>query len=118
MGLASNPEGKSLKEFLTTDFADFTDEYTATHPCDPRNPWLNAAIEISQRSLRSFAAKTSGCVTRLELMNGRKGSQRTQKETPFFTTQETEESRGERWQENVGQEYLERRRDMVSLSGP
>ena len=33
-GFARNPE-KSLKEILTTDFADCTEKHTATHPCDP-----------------------------------------------------------------------------------
>ena len=62
--------------------------------------------------------KSYGGLTCLEIMNGRKRSQRAQKETQFFTTEDTEESRGDRWQENGGQEYLERSRDMVSLSSP
>ena len=44
MDFTRNP-GKNVKEFLTTDFADFIDEHDATHPCDPRNPRSNTAIE-------------------------------------------------------------------------
>ena len=33
----NNPR-KSGKEFLTADFADFTDKHTATHPYHPRHP--------------------------------------------------------------------------------
>ena len=77
---------KSVKEHLTTDF---TDEHTATHPCDPSNPWSNTAIEINHklpttvlRSLRSFAAKTCCSGSVFQLMNGRQRSQSSQKETP------------------------------------
>ncbi len=46
---------KNVKEFKTTDFADFTDEHTAAHPCDPRNPWSNTMIENQSAFFNSIS---------------------------------------------------------------
>ncbi len=62
-GFARNP-GKSVKEFLTTDFADFTDKHTAPHPYYPQHPWFkncdwkDDCIRFTQQKTSSSCANS------------------------------------------------------------